>query len=82
MYTHAMTVTTLKVSTQTRDRVKALSDAEHRTADQVINAALDQLERSRRRRQMRDESQAALADPADRAESRAVQDDLDDLRAW
>jgi predicted transcriptional regulator len=77
-----MPSTTLKVSTVTRDRVKALSDAEHRTADQVINMALDYLERENRRRRMREQSLAALNDPVDRAEATAVQADLDDLRAW
>jgi hypothetical protein len=77
-----MGATTLKVSTATRDRVKAVSDAEHRTADQVINAALDQLERSRRHQRMREQSLAALPDAADRAEIQAVQEEVEDLRAW
>jgi predicted transcriptional regulator len=77
-----MGATTLKVSTATRDRVKAISDAEHRTADQVINAALDQLERFRRHRRMREQSLAALPDGADQAELQAVQEDVEELRAW
>jgi len=75
-------VTTLKVSVQTRDRVKGFRNAEHRTADQVINAALDQLEYERRRQLMRRQSATAVNDPADRAEIDAIQADLDDLRAW
>jgi predicted transcriptional regulator len=77
-----MTATTLKVSPATRDRVKALSDAEHRTADQVINAALDELERERRRRTMREDSQRAMLDPADQEAVAALRADMDDLRAW
>ena len=77
-----MPATTLKVSTTTRDRVKALRTAEHRTADQVINAALDQLEHEYRRQLMRQQSMLAVHDPADRAEVAAVQADLDELRAW
>jgi predicted transcriptional regulator len=74
--------TTLKVSEETRDRVKALSDAQHRTADQVINAGLDALERERRRQQMREESRQVLTDPADREEMRRVLEDMEELRAW
>jgi predicted transcriptional regulator len=74
--------TSLKVSEVTRDRVKALSDAEHRTADQVITAALDELEVARRRRRMREQSQAGLVDPGDQAALRALQEDVADARAW
>ena len=81
-YTTGMTVTTIKVSAKTRDRVKALSDSEHRTADQIINVALDTLEHDRRCRQMREESRAALADPADQDAIRRVRADLEDLGAW
>lgn len=77
-----MAVTTIKVSAETRDRVKAFGDAEHRTADQVINVALDVLERDRRRRRMREESRAALTDPADREAVRQLRTDLEDLGAW
>ena len=76
------TATTLKVSFQTRDRVKGFRDAEHRTADQVINAALDQLEYERRRQLMRRQSLLAVHDPTDRAAIDAVRTDLDELRAW
>jgi hypothetical protein len=80
-YTHRVG-TTLKVTEKTRERVKALTDAEHRTADQVINAGLDALERQRRREQMREESRAGLTDPADQDALRRVREDMDDLRAW
>lgn len=77
-----VTATTIKVSTATRDRVKALSTPEHRTADQVVNVALDQLEYERRRQLMRRQSMIAVNDPADRAAIDAVRADLDELRAW
>jgi predicted transcriptional regulator len=44
MDTEAMTHTTLKVSTHTRDRVKHLAGSRHQTADDVVTAALDALE--------------------------------------
>lgn len=73
-----MAATTLKVTDATRDRVKALGDERHRTADQVINAGLDALEHERRRRQMRDESRAVLADPGDQEAIQRVREDM----AW
>lgn len=39
-----MTVTTIKVSAATRDRVKALSAETHQSAEQVIQDALDELD--------------------------------------
>ncbi len=81
-YTAVMGGTTLKVSPATRDRVKALSDAEHRTADQVINAALDQLEREHRRRTARGDALRLSQEPADREEMRRVMEDMEELRAW
>jgi predicted transcriptional regulator len=80
-YTSDM-ATTIKVSTETRDRVKALADDEHRTADQVINRALDLMERERRRQRMREESLALLNDPVHRAEIAAIQRETEDMRAW
>ena len=80
-YTRGVTATTLKVSTETRDRVKALGDAELRTADQVINFALDLLERDRRRTLMREQSRALGQDADDLQEMRAVQAEMEDLRA-
>lgn len=42
-YTHW--VTTIKVSVPTRDRVKALGEQTHETAEQVVSHALDEYER-------------------------------------
>jgi hypothetical protein len=74
--------TTLKVSEKTRDRVKALSNTEHRTADQVISAALDELEIQRQRRRMREQSQAGMDDPADQEAIAALRAETEDIRAW
>jgi hypothetical protein len=38
-------VTTVRVSEATRDRLRAVGLPAHQTADEVINAALDELER-------------------------------------
>jgi predicted transcriptional regulator len=40
-------VTTVRVSEATRDRLRAVGQPAHQTADEVINAALDELERRR-----------------------------------
>jgi Arc/MetJ-type ribon-helix-helix transcriptional regulator len=40
-------VTTVRVSEATRDRLRAVGLPAHQTADEVINAALDELERRR-----------------------------------
>jgi hypothetical protein len=74
--------TTLKVSPATRDRVKAVGADRHLTADQVINAALDQLDRDQRRRQMREESRIGMIDPRDQDAIAELRIELDDVRAW
>jgi predicted transcriptional regulator len=40
-------VTTVRVSEATRDRLRAAAQPAHLTADEVINTALDELERRR-----------------------------------
>jgi hypothetical protein len=42
-----MGTTTIKVSTHTRDRIRAFGGPEHKSADAVIVEALDELERRR-----------------------------------
>ena len=56
--------------------------AEGATVSAAIRQALLDAARQKRRDLMRRESTALLDDAADRAESRAVLRDLDDLRAW
>jgi predicted transcriptional regulator len=40
-----METTTIKVSTHTRDRIKALGAVQHKSADAIIQDGLDELER-------------------------------------
>jgi predicted transcriptional regulator len=77
-----MTATTIKVSPQTRDRVKAVGEAEHRTADQVVNAALDAYQLEARRRRARADAARLRSDPEDQAEMRRVMEEMEELRAW
>jgi hypothetical protein len=77
-----MPLTTMKVHTATRDRVKEIGRQTSQTSEQVILAALDELERRRRLDLMRLESEAVRADADDVAEARAVMSDMDSLRAW
>lgn len=56
--------------------------ADGSTVSTAIRQALVDAARLRRRERMRDESAALLDDDADRAESRAVLEEMDDLRAW
>lgn len=77
-----MTATTIKVSPETRDRVKALSTTGHGTADQIVAAALDALELTQLRRQAREDAERLANDLADREEMRQVMEDMEELRAW
>jgi hypothetical protein len=52
------------------------------TASDAIRQALVDAVRLRRREQMRAESRALMNDDADRAESRQVLSEMDELRAW
>jgi hypothetical protein len=75
-----MTDTTIRVSVNTRDRVRSLSQGQ--TAEEVIVAALDELERRRRRDRMREEASVVSQDPADLAEVRQIAKDMVPARAW
>ena len=56
--------------------------ADGSTASDAIRQALVDAVRLRRREQMRGESLALMNDDADRAESRQVLLEMDELRAW
>jgi hypothetical protein len=56
--------------------------ADGATASDAIRQALVDSVRLRRRERMRAESEALRNDEADRAESRRVSADMDELRAW
>lgn len=73
--------TTVKVQVATRELVKQLGEERRWTADQVISAGVDSLRREQRRAQASREAVLIAADEDDLAEMRAVQADLDDLRA-
>lgn len=63
---------------------KALAElmADGSTASDAIRRALVDAVRLRRREQMRAESRALATDDVDRAESRRVLAEMDELRAW
>ena len=64
------------------ERALAELMADGSTASDAIRQALVDALRFRRREQMRLESLALMNDEADRAESRKVLAEMDDLRAW
>ena len=64
------------------DRALAELMADGSTASDAIRQALVDAVRLRRREQMRAESLALMNDDADRAESRQVLLEMDELRAW
>lgn len=77
-----MSVSSIKVSSHTRERVKAVGSRTHQTAEQVINAALDELERRERHDRMRREAEALAQDATDLAEAQAILSEMESLRAW
>ena len=64
------------------ERALAQLMADGSTASDAIRQALVDAVRLRRREQMRAESLALMNDDADRAESRQVLLEMDELRAW
>jgi prevent-host-death family protein len=70
------------LSRETLRRIRDVSQAEQLSEDQVVNNGLDQWAREQRRALLREESRAALSDPDDLAELRAVRAETSELRAW
>lgn len=68
--------TTVKVQTSTRDLILQVGAARRQSADQVILAALEAMQRDERRRVAAAEAHAIKDDPDDLAEIRAVQQDM------
>ena len=64
------------------ERALAELTADGSTTSEAIRQALVDAVRLRRREQMRAESRELASDPEDRAESRRVLADMDELRAW
>ena len=74
--------TTIEVQRSTRDLLLELGAARRQSADQVIRAALEAMDRDERRRvAAAAEARAIKDDPEDRAEIDAIQEDLAALRA-
>lgn len=73
--------TTVKVHTSTRDLLLELGAARRESADQVIRAALAAMQHDERRQIAAAEARAIKDDPIDRAEIKAIQQDLAALRA-
>ena len=80
-YSSCMTV--LNFRTDERSE-KALAElmSDGSSASEAIRQALVDAVRLRRREHMRAESRALMNDETDRAESRRVLADMDELRAW
>ena len=76
-------MTVLNFRTDERSE-KALAElmSDGSSASQAIRQALVDAVRLRRREQMRAESRALMNDEADRAESRRILTEMDELRAW
>lgn len=71
----------MKVQTSTRDLLLQIGAARRQSADQVILAALAAMQRDERRQVAAEEARAIKNDPADRAEIRAIQQELAALNA-
>lgn len=71
--------TTIKVESETRDLVRAISAERSLDFDETIRLGMTALRREQRREQARREAQALASDPVDLAESQAV---LADMEAW
>ena len=61
-------MTTIKVSVQTRDRLKRLADEEHLTMDAALSRALDQVEDARFWQGVRADYARLQADPSEWAD--------------
>ena len=68
--------TTVKVRTSTRDLILQVGATRRQSADQVILAALEAMQREERRRVAAAEARAIKDDPDDLAEIRAIQQDM------
>lgn len=80
-YPCRMTVVNFRTDERS-ERALAELTADGGTVSDAIRQALVDAVRLRRREQMHRESLLASSDPADRAESRQVLKEMDELRAW
>jgi hypothetical protein len=76
-----MSTITVRTDAEIEAALSALT-ADGSTRSQAVRAALLDAARARIRRQIEAESRALACDPDDLAEARAVQADMESLRAW
>jgi hypothetical protein len=80
-YDYRMSVVNFRTDERSEQALAELM-SDGSTASEAIRQALVDAVRLRRREQMRAESRVLMNDDADRAESRQVLSDMDELRAW
>jgi len=76
-----MSTITVRTDAEIEAALAALT-ADGSTRSQAVRAAVLDAARARVRRLVEEESRAIAADPEDLAEARAVQADMEALRAW
>ena len=76
-----MSTITVRTDDEIEAALAALT-ADGSTRSQAVRAAVLDAARARVRRLVEEESRAIAADPEDLAEARAVQADMEALRAW
>lgn len=76
-----MSTITVRTDAEIEAALAALT-ADGSTRSQAVRAALLDAARARIRRQVEQESRALATDPEDLAEAKAVQADMEALRAW
>ena len=74
--------TTVRVRRTTREALAARGEGRGQTMDDVIQAGLAALEWDELRRQAEADARRLAHDEADLAEVRAIQADMEHLRAW
>lgn len=76
-----MSTITVRTDAEIEAALAALT-ADGSTRSEAVRAALLDAARARVRRQVEEESRSLAADPHDLAEAKAVQADMEALRAW
>ena len=76
-----MSTITVRTDEEVEAALAALT-ADGSSRSQAVRAAVLDAARARIRRQVEEESRALAVDPEDLAEARAVQADMEPLRAW
>ena len=76
-----MATITVRIDDETAEALDALT-ADGTSRSQAVRAALLEAARGRIRAELEAEARALAEDPEDLAEARAIQTDLEPLRAW